>query len=339
MLELLKNLAEIPGPVGHEDQVQQAIEKDWKKQGFKTSRDKIGNLYGRLEGSGPHWAILGHSDSIGFIVQQILPDGFLKLAPNNAAAPPDARFLPGVPLKFLTPNGAIEGHFGLRCGHLISADNRKDPVVFDDMFIDLGLDSRDAVKALGIDIGTDAVFAAPLVQRQENIVGPSMDDRVAGTLQCMLARNLNENEDRPNLTLISSVQEEIGMKGAAAAAKKIDCDAAIVVDVGLTGDIPTSKNDYMETKLGGGPTIVYKDFSIHYAPDLINKLEKKAEKSKIPFQKGIFKNYNADGVHFFQQGIPTALLAIPCRYTHTPFETVRLSDLMNTFNLLYKVIV
>jgi putative aminopeptidase FrvX len=337
---LLKQLADIPGPVGHEDPVQQALEKDWKKQGIKTSRDKVGNLFGRVEGSGPHLAIIGHADSLGFIVQQILPDGFVKLAPNTAASPPDARFLPGVPLQFLTgEGGTVEGHFGLRSGHLVGSEGKKDPVVFDDMFIDLGLDSADAVRQVGIDIGTSAVYAVKTAQRQLNIVGPSMDNRVAGTMQCMLARALNENEDRPNLTFISTVQEEIGMKGASAAAKKVDCDAAIVVDVGIVGDIPTSKGDYMSTKLGAGPIVLYKDNSIHYSPDLIAKIEKKATKSNIPFQRGVFKNYSTDGVHFFQQGIPTAMIGVPCRYTHTPFETVRANDMVRTFDLLYRLIV
>lgn len=336
---LLKQLADMPGPVGHEDPVQQALEKEWKKQGIKTSRDKIGNLFGRVEGSGTHWAIIGHADSIGFIVQQVLPDGFVKLAPNTAATPPDARFLPGIPLQFLTSEKeSLEGHFGFRSGHLVGTEGRKDPVLFDDMFIDLGLDSANAVMQAGIDVGTPAIYAAKTVQRQMNIVGPSMDNRVASTIQCLLARALNSNDDLPNVTFISTVQEEIGMKGASAAAKNVDCDAAIVVDVGIVGDIPTSKADYMSTKLGAGPIVLYKDNSIHYAPDLISKIEKKATKASIPFQRGVFKNFSTDGLHFFQQGIPTAMIGIPCRYTHTPFETVRAIDVARAIDLLYTVI-
>lgn len=336
---VLKQYADIPGPVGHEGAIQQVIEKEWKKQGLKTKRDKIGNLFGHLEGNGPHWAIVGHADSIGFIVQQVLPDGFVKVASNTATTPVDARFLPGVPLRFLTKeNETVDGIFGLKSGHLISAEARKEAVSFEDMFVDIGVDTQNAVKELGIDVGIPAVFAAPVVRQQQNVVGPSMDNRIAGTIQTLLARMLNFNEDSPNLTLISTVQEEIGMKGAAAAAKMANFDAVIVVDVGLTGDIPTSKNDYMPTKLGAGPTFLYKDFSIVYSPDIIEKLEHVAIKGKIPYQKGIFKNYSTDGVHFFQNGIPTAMVAVPCRYTHTPFETVRLNDIQQTLALLYKVL-
>ncbi|HME56625.1 MAG TPA: M20/M25/M40 family metallo-hydrolase [Candidatus Lokiarchaeia archaeon] len=336
---LLKQYAEVPGPVGHEEAIQQAIEKDWKKQGLKTSRDRIGNLFGHLEGNGQHLAIVGHADSLGFIVQQVLSEGFLKVASNTAAAPVDARFLPGVPLRFLTKEKeTVDGIFGLKSGHLISAEARKDAVSFEEMFVDLGVDSHDAVKELGIDVGIPAVFASPVVRQQQNVVGPSMDNRIAGTIQTLLARMLNFNEDTPNLTLISTVQEEIGMKGAAAAAKKADFDAVIVVDVGLTGDIPTAKNDYLPTKLGAGPTLLYKDFSIVYSPAITEKIEHVAIKHKIPYQKGVFKNYSTDGVHFFQNSIPTAMIAVPCRYTHTPFETVRLNDMQQTIALLYKFV-
>ena len=339
MYTLLKQYAEIPGPVGHEETIQQAIEKDWKKQGLKTNRDRIGNLFGRLEGSGPHWAIVGHADSLGFIVQQVLTDGFVKVASNTAAAPVDARFLPGVPLRFLTKEKEnVDGIFGLKSGHLISAEARKDAVSFEEMFVDLGVDSHEAANELGIDVGVPAVFAMPVTQQQHNVVGPSMDNRIAGTIQTLLARTINSNEDSPNLTFISTVQEEIGMKGAAAAAKKADFDAVIVVDVGLVGDIPTAKNDAMPTKLGAGPTILYKDFSIVYSPAVIEKIEHVAIKNKIPYQKGVFKNYNTDGVHFFQNGIPTAMIAVPCRYTHTPFETIRLNDMQQTLDLLYRLV-
>ncbi|MFW9778860.1 MAG: M42 family metallopeptidase [Candidatus Heimdallarchaeota archaeon] len=331
---LLKQLAEIPGPVGREGAVQHFLRNTWKEMGIKISEDKVGNLFGRLEGDGKHIAVVGHADTIGFLVQQILPNGFLKVAFNTAATTPDARFLSGVPLKFLTDVGPIEGHIGLRSGHLAGIEGKKKPVLFPEIFIDLGIDSDQEVRALGIDIGTPAIFASNVVHRQRNIVGPGMDNRVALTLQCLLTDEILRRRASPNLTLVSTVQEEIGMKGAAAAALREKYDLVIIIDVGLVGDIPSSEQDFLPTKLGAGPIVVYKDFSIHYSIDNIKILEKSAQNSDIPIQKAVFSNFNTDGVHFFQRGHPTVMVAVPTRYTHTDFETVRMNDVQATLDLL-----
>jgi putative aminopeptidase FrvX len=335
IFRFLKQLAETPGPVGREEKVQNYLESKWNKIGIKTRFDKIGNLYGDIEGEGPHWAIVGHADSIGFIVQQLLPSGFLKMAFNTAATTPDARFLAGTPLEFLNDRDEIIlGYFGLRSGHLAGIEGKKKPILFEDLFVDLGVDSLDEVRELGIDVGTPAVFGTPVTQIGRNYVGKAMDNRIAGTIQTFLGKILIEIDNGPRVTLISTVQEELGMKGAAAAAKIAEFDGVINVDVGLTGDIPSANNDHLSTKLGAGPIIVYKDFSIHYSYPLIKQLENSAIKNQIPFQKAVFKNYNTDGMYFFMQGYPTVTLAVPCRYTHTNFETVQASDIQNTLLLI-----
>lgn len=332
----LKVLCEIPGPVGQEGPVQDALEEQWQLHGFETRRDRIGNLYGHAGGDGPRVAIVGHADSIGFIVQQVLPEGFVRLAFNTAAATPDTRFLPGAPIRFLAPGrDPVPGVFGLRSGHLAGAEGKKVPLEFDDMFVDLGVDDASAVRDLGIDVGTPAVFGSEVHTIGSNITGPSMDNRVAGTLQCAVARAVaRARGTRPSVTLVSTVQEEIGMKGAAAAARDLDIDHAIIIDVGLVGDIPPSKNDHLDTRLGKGPIVLFKDSGIHYDQARIDAFLDIASRRGIPVQRGVFKNYQTDGAHFFMNGIPASVVAVPCRYTHTHFETVRAADLVTTFRLL-----
>ncbi|MHA1682687.1 MAG: M42 family metallopeptidase [Promethearchaeota archaeon] len=342
LFSILREVAEIPGPVGREGEVQDYLENEWKRSGFATRRDGIGNLFGRMEGRGPRWAIVGHADSIGFIVQQVLPDGFVKVAFNTAASTPDARFLAGKKLNFLVGSKEkVRGYFGLRSGHLAGIEGKKKPVLFEDMFVDMGVNSADEVRDLGVDVGTSAVFATPVEVEGSNIVGPSMDNRIAGAIQCAIARRCASKGITPNLTLISTVQEEIGMKGAAAAARFVASekyDGVIVIDVGLTGGIPGSKLDSIDVKLGAGPIILYKDFAIHYSMDLIQMLEGLARKNEIPFQKAVFKNYRTDGMYFFMEGLPTAMVAVPCRYTHTDFETIRLVDLELTVSLVESIL-
>ena len=336
---LLKTLVEIPGPVGREELVQQFLRKNWEAQGFKTEIDKIGNLYGRLTGEGPHWAIVSHADTIGFLVQQILSGGFLKMAFNTAATTPDARFLAGSLIQFLPETGFKPlGYFGLRSGHLAGIEGKKQPVLFEDMFVDMGVSSIEDIQNLGIEIGTPAIFKPSIEQLHKNIVGPSMDNRVGSAIQTLIAKKLIDDDKKPNLTLISTVQEEIGMKGAAAAANSKEFDGVINIDVGLTGDIPPSVYDYLPTQIESGPILVIKDFSVHYSHSLLTTIESTAKQSSIPIQRAVFKNYNTDGMYFFMSGQPTVTIGVPCRYTHTNFETVNLDDITNTINLIHNVI-
>ncbi|MHA2176298.1 MAG: M42 family metallopeptidase [Candidatus Hodarchaeales archaeon] len=337
-INLLMKLIDIPGPTGREELIQHFIHSEWEDLGLTTTFDNVGNLYGTINGEGDHWAVVAHADTIGFLVQQILPNGFLKMAFNTAATTPDARFLAGLSLKFVLDGKEIIGYFGLRSGHLAGIEGKKEPVLFDDMFVDIGVDSEKDVRALGIDIGTPAVFNSKAKIIQQNIVGPSMDNRIGLFIQILVAKTLVKAKISPKITFISTVQEEIGMKGAAAAARSADYDKVLNLDVGLTGDIPTSERDFLSSKIGSGPILVIKDFSAHYSHSLNTLIESTAKKNEIDIQKAVFRNYNTDGMYFFMQGYPTANIAVPCRYTHTNFETIRLIDVENTRNLVLKIL-
>ena len=335
----IKMFNETFGPVGREEQVQELVKKHWESFGIMTKFDKIGNLFGRIHGTGTHWAIVVHADSIGFIVQQVLENGFIKLAFNTAATTPDARFLAGVPLKFFTRKDTIvKGYFGLRSGHIAGIEGKVKPIHFKDLFVDIGVSTKQEAVELGVDIGTPAVFDIGVMKVQKNVVGPSMDNRIGLVVQSLLLEDLIKLDKKPNLTLISTVQEEMGLKGASAAAKSDRFDAVIVLDVGLTGDIPGTEKDFIPTSLGKGPIIVYKDFSVHYHDSLIKEIERLADTKTIPIQKAIFKNYRTDGELFVMEGHPTVMLAIPCRYTHTYFETVRKEDILNMVKLIIHLI-
>jgi len=335
----IKMFTEVFGPVGREEQVQELVKKHWEKFGIITKFDNIGNLFGRINGIGNHWAIVVHADSIGFIVQQVLENGFIKLAFNTAATTPDARFLAGVPLKFYTRKDTIvNGYFGLRSGHIAGVEGKVKPILFEDLFVDIGASTKQEVIELGVDIGTPAVFDIEVKKIQKNLVGPSMDNRIGLVIQSLLLTELAKLVKKPNITLISTVQEEMGLKGAAAAAKSDQFDAVIVLDIGLSGDIPGTNKDFIPTTLGKGPIIVYKDFSVHYHDLLIKEIELLAETETIPIQRAVFKNYRTDGEVFVMEGHRTVMLAIPCRYTHTYFETVRSEDIFNMVKLIISLI-
>jgi endoglucanase len=128
------------------------------------------------------------------------------------------------------------------------------------------------------------------------------------------------------VTIACTVQEEIGSIGAAALASRERFAAAIVVEVGLAGDIPGVPDDVLPMRLGDGPGLIHKDSAVHYDHALTRSLERCAVAEDIPVQHGVLTAFASDGVCLMRADVPTAMTVFPTRYTHTPFETAHLRD-------------
>jgi endoglucanase len=123
------------------------------------------------------------------------------------------------------------------------------------------------------------------------------------------------------------VQEEIGLIGAFALAAREQFDAAIVVEIGLAGDLPTVDERAIPLRLGAGPVLVHKDALVHYDHALTSALERTAAQAGIPIQHAVFGSFGSDGVALMKADVPAAMVAFPARYTHSPFETGHLADI------------
>ena len=79
------------------------------------------------------------------------------------------------------------------------------------------------------------------------------------------------------------------------------------------------------TRTGAGPILVHKDL---YAYDraLTREIERAAASAAIPVQHAVYVVYGSDAGEFTRAGVRAALVAIPTRYTHSPFEAVHLDD-------------
>ena len=117
------------------------------------------------------------------------------------------------------------------------------------------------------------------------------------------------------------------MVGASALAARTEFDAAVVLEIGMAGDIPGVLWRDMPLFLGGGPVLVHKDALVHYDHRLTARLEQVAREEGIPIQHAVFGSFGSDGAALMQADIPTSLVAFPARYTHTPFETGHLGDI------------
>lgn len=339
ILDLLKTLSATPGPVGRETLVQDIMKNELDDYCSNIVRDKIGNLIATMEGIRKHFVIVAHADEVGFLVSGIDERGFIRAKWNTQGHLPDLRLLPGQWVLVMTETGFIPGCFAVKTGHIAGKEGKSRIPTNEEVFLDIGMASRKEVEDLGIHIGDPIIYAAPVEKVGHHVCGKSMDNRIGLVIMIELARrfsNIPVNK-RPKVTFVSTVMEELGAKGAAAIARDLDVDAVIVIDIGLADDHPGT-NGEAGVDLGKGPVIVIKDDAMHYSHELVRHILDTAENEKIPVQRAVYHHYLTDGVQFAMQGQKVAVTAIPCRYSHSSFETIDLKDVEMAIQLLEKVL-
>ena len=334
--DLLKMLSETHGPTGREHQVQDIVAKHLEGICGTVVRDRIGNLSATLEGEqGKHYALVAHADEVGFLISGIEEKGFLRVKWNTQGHMPDLRLLPGQWVLIMTERGLVPGVFCVKTAHLAGPKGKSRIPTYEEVFLDIGAASSDEVTEQGIHIGDPVVYAAPLEKLGHYVSGKSMDDRVGLTVMLSVAEELSKipKASRPSVSFISTVMEEMGAKGASAIAKDFDADAILALDIGLADDHPGTKGE-AGISLGKGPVLVIKDSAIHYSHEIIKQLVRVAEKENIPIQRAVYHNYLTDGLQFAIQGQLVAVVAIPCRYSHSSFETLSLKDVEMSVQLI-----
>ena len=333
MEELLRTLTELPGPTGGEEAVLAWLEEEWRGRG-EVRRSRVGNLSLRIPGPGPRVVIAAHADELSMIVRSVTPEGFLRVVAgerDHFAAPV---FL-GAAVRILGEGGPLPGVFATTTWHAMTVEQReKTRLAWDDVFVDTGLTAAELAEH-GVGIGTRMVWEAPLRRMGRLVVGKALDDRAGVAVTVAVARALADAEARYDVTLAATVQEEIGLLGAASLAREgAEYDIGFIVDNGLAGDIPTVSLEHMPVALGRGPVLVHRDSSAHYSTRLIRELHGVAEREGIPVQDAVLYHYHSDGAGLIRQGIETVLVAPPIRYSHSPFETMDPADLEATVRLL-----
>ncbi len=337
--DLVKQLTELPGPVGYEERVNRFLLQRWEPYAQDIKIDPIGNLVAHIGGQGPRLLLTAHSDEICFLVKSISEDGFLFITYGQAdmVSRPTRSIgmnMTGQPCLVLGDDTLVEGTIAALSGHVMTPQQRE-KLGFDwnDFFIDIGAKSREEVLEQGIQVGAQVIWNPKTRQIGHYITGKAMDDRAGLAILDRFIRGTDPKTYNYDVYVVSTVQEEIGLIGAGSFSKD-DFDLAISVEVGLSGDIPLVDYKDMPTALGAGPIVVHKDYGVVYDRAVTKRVETAAKAANVPLQHGVFSNFGTDGISLTQRGIPTAVVAFPARYTHSPFETVAEGDLEGIFQLL-----
>lgn len=339
------NLMKIPGLSGYEDRVRDYISDELSVLGIKPFTDKLGNLRIKIPGDGPRIMLFTHMDQLGLIVRQIDENGFLRF--ERLGGVPE-KMLPGQSVVVSTSYGQdFEGVIGIKSHHATRPEEKYTVLRYRDLYVDLGYGSRDDVRALGIDIGNPIVYkpTADMIA-QDRICGTSVDDRAGCAVLLEVARQIHQRTNGGEVHIVFTVQEEFNLRGALPAAQQIKPDIAIQIDLILASDTPDMR-DFGEVQLGHGPALSM--FSFHGRgtlngviphPELVAFIEDTASSHTIPLQKSAHIGALTDlsYVQLVGDGVASADLGFPMRYSHSSREVCDVNDLVGLTRLLVAMV-
>ncbi len=337
-LDTLIELMGLSAPTGQEEPVLAWCRDRWSSLGADVQATPIGNVVAHIGGNGPRLLLQGHADEISFVVRSIDSRGFVWLADGQGSSRTfHSRYPVGQPALILGRTARVPGVFAAPTGHILSTrdDRGSDlPDTAATIFVDVGAESREEAEAFGVHIGAGVIWN-PVTQRLGNrYVGKAIDNRVSLALMTHLLMAVDTGELAYDLTVAATVQEEIGLVGAQSLGGPDKYDLAIATDNGPIADYPGTDEGDLPVRLGQGPTLIYKDAMVHYDRRVIGQLMDVANANDISVQHGVYPGFGSDGAALIRAGIPTALLAISTRYTHSPFEMGDERDLDGALQLL-----
>jgi endoglucanase len=330
-----KELVESPSPSGFEQPAQRVLRRHLEGVADELRTDMLGNLIARLRGpeGAPRVMLAGHCDEIGFMIRYIDDNGFLYFAPIGGV---DAHLVPGQRVHIHSRSGTVLGVVGKKPIHLMEQKDRETVVKFKNQFIDIGCPDRVSAAAL-VEVGDPVTFAVGLERLQgQRVTSRAFDDKMGAFIVARVIEEVRRRGGGPvDLYGVSTVQEEIGLRGGTTSAYDIEPDIGIAVEVGFATDVPeVDRKEFGEARLGGGP-ILARGANIN--PVLFETLVRTAQEEGIPFQiNGAPRATGTDAnvMQLSRRGVATALVSVPLRYMHTPVEVLSLDDVENTVRLL-----
>jgi len=329
MLEQVKTLCALRGVSGNEDAVRAYIRKQAEPYADSIRTDALGNLIVFKKGkvsAGNKLLLAAHMDEVGLIVTGITEQGFLRF---DFVGGVDRRVALGK--HVLLGDQEISGIIGMKAIHLLSRDETKKVPKTDSLYIDIGAKDKAAAEAM-VELGTYGTFvSSPEEFGDEMFKARAIDDRLGCAIMLELLK-----EDLPlDVTFAFTAQEEVGTRGAFAAAFSVTPEVALVLETTTAADLPDVSGAQRVCAPGKGPVISYMDGGTIYDRGLFEALRSLAEENNIPWQT---KEYIAGGndartIQRTKSGVRVAAMSAAVRYLHAPTSVCSLRDCENMLRL------
>lgn len=341
-LELLKDLTDVNGIAGHEMQVKQKMKGYLEPVSDEIIEDQLGGIFGKKTTSTGSKTLMlsGHLDEVGFMVTKIDEKGFLKFVPIGGWW---SQVMLSQKVTVTTrDNKEIRGVIGSKPPHVLSPEQRKTPIDIKEMFIDIGVASKEEAEKLGVSIGDMVTpYSEFEVMGDDNyLVAKAFDNRYGCALAVDVLKNLKDEAIDINFVSGATVQEEVGLRGAKVAANKIKPDLAIAVDVGIAYDTPGMGGTDNEAALGDGPLVILMDASVIGHVGFRRFVEKVAADKGIEIQFGSTPGGGTDAgsIHLANEGIPSIVIGVPLRYMHSNISVMHKQDYLKSVELVTEVV-
>lgn len=332
-LTFFKDLLKTPSPPGYERPVQELV-RNWAKQYTPhVTTDRHGNVIAVLNpGQEQRIMLAGHCDQLSLMVQYIDSDGFLYVQPMGGW---DMQVLLGSNLLVWTRNGPIPGVVARKAPHLMTGDEKNKVPHFHDIWVDIGVKDKNEAEEL-VHVGDTVTLVLSMREiRDQLVTAPGMDDKSGLWVVFETLRLLHDQSLQCSVYCVSTVQEEIGLRGAATSSYGIHPTVGIAVDVTHATDTPGSeKKSVGECSLGKGPVISKGPNTNHHVFD---RLAAVADANQIAVQRKAHNKAtgtDANAIQLTRDGVAAGLVGIPNRYMHSPVEMVHLGDLVESSRLL-----
>lgn len=329
----LKAICRIPGTPGDEGKIREYIKAVVTPLVDEVTEDGMGNLIAFKKGNSNSKTVMtaAHMDEIGFVVRHIDKDGFIRFTPLGGFDP-----------KTLTAQRVIVhgkkdviGVFGVKPKHMLTPAEMKKAPELDDYYIDLGM-SGDKVREI-VSIGDSITRDNELIEIGDCVTSKSLDNRVSVYVQIETIKAI----DVPayDTYFVFTTQEEVGLRGAGPAARAIDPDFGINLDVTMSNDVPGQAEHDHCTKIGGGAAIKVLDGTTICDKRMVAFMRDIAKKYDIKAQDEVLQKGGTDTAMIQRSGTKGAIVggvSIPCRYLHTHVELSNKDDITACIKLMTK---
>ncbi len=342
--DVLSQFMLTPAPSGYEKRMALLMKEHLSAYSDNVRIDRAGNVISEFPGTNPaapKVMVFAHMDQLGFIVRKIEPNGLIQV--DRMGGIPE-KVLPALNVLFLGIHGELtEGVIGVKSHHTTSADEKYKVDLVTSLYFDIGASSAEEVEARGIRVGCPAIYRPQFnMLLNGHVSGTAVDNRGGCATLVGIAERIAKEPHEATVYLVGTVWEEFNIRGAVFAARAIQPDLAIAMDVVFAGDTPDLAGKY-GLKLGGGPAVGLYNFhgrgtlngTIGHHGLYMHALDT-AKKNGIPLREFASVGMLTDAAYVQMEGkyIGCLDMGFPCRYTHTPIESACISDLEQLADLI-----
>lgn len=335
VVQLFEKLTSAPGPSGFEEPVTKIMVDEMKPYADKITYDGLGSMIAVQGGSGPRIMLDAHMDELGGLIRRVTPAGFLSMQMLGGwfdQALVDQRWW------IIGSKGPVLAVTGIRDIHIAAPDERAKVFPRDSLYLDIGAKSAAEVREMGVEPGDPVVPDSPfeILNGTQNYLAKAWDDRIGLAVMIEVAHRLARSPHANQIFYASTVQEEIGMRGAQTASDVIKPDVAIALEVGIVKDVPNVKPEEAQEVLGGGPAVFLWDASELPNRKFVAFVKNTAAANSIPLQYDLITGYGDDSAMIQKSngGVPTVNLVVPTRYTHSHNGIINRGDFDHMVDLV-----